>query len=129
MIVIIITTSTVSLYKTSLNRYHVTCCWKGGMNGYNVSIPETEPPLYQLQDNGYTVIWAPILFATVIALSLVGILVPLWEFLFQRVSYRRLRERAERGYLPVLLSRCTDLSSPSIPVPIVQGKECFPLNF
>ena len=40
----------------------------------------------QLQDDVYTVIWAPILFATVIALSLVGILVPLWEFLFQRVS-------------------------------------------
>ena len=55
-------------------------------SGYNVSIPESEPPLYQLQDNGYTVIWAPILFATVIALSLVGILVPLWEFIFQRVS-------------------------------------------
>lgn len=45
---------------------------------------EETPPLYQLQDNVYTVIWAPILFATVIALSLVGILVPLWEFLFQR---------------------------------------------
>ncbi|KAL5259701.1 hypothetical protein ACHWQZ_G009969 [Mnemiopsis leidyi] len=59
------------------------------MSGYNVSIPESEPPLYQLQDNGYTVIWAPILFATVIALSLVGILVPLWEFLFQRKPLRR----------------------------------------
>ena len=42
--------------------------------------------LAQLQDDSYTVIWAPILFATVIALSLVGILVPLWEFLFIGVS-------------------------------------------
>ena len=46
----------------------------------------------QLQDDVYTVIWAPILFATVIALSLVGILVPLWEFLFQRVSPEVYRE-------------------------------------
>lgn len=41
-------------------------------------------PLYQLQDNGYTKIWAPILFAVVIGLSLIGILVPLWEFLFKK---------------------------------------------
>lgn len=45
--------------------------------------------LYQLQDNGYTVIWAPILFVTVITLSLVGILVPLWEFLFIRKPLSR----------------------------------------
>lgn len=57
-----------------------TCC----EGNTTEDITPTDSPLYQLQDNPYTVIWAPILFATVIALSLVGILVPLWEFLFQR---------------------------------------------
>jgi len=47
-------------------------------------LEDTETPLYQLQDNGYTKIWAPILFAAVIGASLIGILVPLWEFLFKK---------------------------------------------
>ena len=95
------------------------------MSGYNVSIPESEPPLYQLQDNGYTVIWAPILFATVIALSLVGILVPLWEFLFQRVSWGMEGVRICR-YCCHVARTCRAPGSLSR---LYGEKECFPLNF
>jgi hypothetical protein len=97
------------------------------MYGNNVSIPESEPPLYQLQDNGYTVIWAPLLFATVIALSLVGILVPLWEFLFQRVSSEG------RGWNPshgVTLLTCH--FSIHLSLSLFKGytkEECFPSDF
>ena len=90
------------------------------MYGYNVSVPKSEPPLYQLQDNGYTVIWAPLLFATVIGLSLVGILVPLWEFLFQRVS------SGPASRAQVTLRTCRS----SVPLSLVYTyKECFSFNF
>ena len=69
------------------------------MTGGNMTATGDQIPnqtLAQLQDNSYTVIWAPILFATVIALSLVGILVPLWEFLFTGVSVREVRWNSDQ---------------------------------
>ena len=68
---------------------------------YNTLYPSLYP------DNEYTLVWAPILLLAILALSLAGILAPLWEFFFSRKHFLKsvsmisvyINETAERDHV------------------------------